>query len=98
MNDRKDSMNVNGAEFSVLRLLGKGKGGYSYLVTSNFVPHGGTLYYIDYACNAYMEAWDFAHWGLRYWTAKKAGGEMQPAPQAGPDGLSFRFEKNAGIF
>ena len=35
---------------------------------TNFVPHGGTLYYIDYECNAYMEQWDFEHWGVRYWT------------------------------
>ena len=28
-----DTMTVNGAEYTVLRLLGKGKGGYSYLVT-----------------------------------------------------------------
>lgn len=28
-----DRMTVNGREFSVIRLLGKGKGGYSYLVT-----------------------------------------------------------------
>ena len=28
-----NKMNVNGKEFSVIRLLGKGKGGYSYLVT-----------------------------------------------------------------
>lgn len=28
-----EKMTVNGKEFSVLRLLGKGKGGYSYLVT-----------------------------------------------------------------
>ena len=35
---------------------------------TNFVPHGGTLYYIDYECSAYMEQWDFEHWGVRYWT------------------------------
>lgn len=35
---------------------------------TNFVPCGGTLYYIDYECNAYMQEWDFAHWGARYWT------------------------------
>ena len=23
---------------------------------------------IDYECNAYMQEWDFAHWGARYWT------------------------------
>ena len=114
-------MTVNDAEYRVVKLLGKGKGGYSYLVTdgtaqyvlkqihhepcayytfgdklgselrdyetlrklcgrlypaglnidyypTNFVPCGGTLYYIDYECNAYMQEWDFAHWGARYWT------------------------------
>ena len=35
---------------------------------TNFVPRDGTLYYIDYECNAYMQEWDFAHWGARYWT------------------------------
>ena len=35
---------------------------------TNFVPRGGTLYYIDYECNAYMEQWDFEHWGAQYWT------------------------------
>ena len=39
-----DTMTVNGAEYTVRRLL-------------------GTLYYIDYECNAYMEQWDFEHWG-----------------------------------
>ena len=139
-----DTMTVNDAEYRVVKLLGKGKGGYSYLVTdgtaqyvlkqihhepcayytfgdklrscgtmkrcgswaspcpglwrrpsrrsafchsenctvsrlypaglnidyypTNFVPCGGTLYYIDYECNAYMQEWDFAHWGARYWT------------------------------
>lgn len=28
-----DAWTVNGTEYAVLRLLGKGKGGYSYLVT-----------------------------------------------------------------
>ena len=27
-------MKVNGQEFNVIKLLGKGKGGYSYLVTN----------------------------------------------------------------
>ena len=27
------TMDVNGKEYEVIRLLGKGKGGYSYLVT-----------------------------------------------------------------
>ena len=37
---------------------------------TNFVPCSGTLYYIDYECNAYMEQWDFEHWGVQYWTAQ----------------------------
>lgn len=35
---------------------------------TNFVPQDGVLYYIDYECNAYMEQWDFEHWGIRYWS------------------------------
>ena len=35
---------------------------------TNFVPCDGTLYYIDYECNVYMEEWDFEHWGIQYWT------------------------------
>lgn len=34
---------------------------------TNFIPLDGTLYYVDYECNDYMEAWDFAHWGMKYW-------------------------------
>ena len=30
------------------------------------------LYYIDYECSAYMEPWDFEHWGLPVWTAQAA--------------------------
>ena len=145
-------MTVNDVEYNVIKLLGKGKGGYSYLVTdgttqyvlkqihhepceyytfgdklqaelhdyetlrrigvpiprllaveqlkegrmgldwlaqvqamcrllypaglnidyfpTNFVPCSGTLYYIYYECNAYMEQWDFEHWGIQYWTAQ----------------------------
>ena len=37
---------------------------------TNFVPRGGTLYYIDYECSAYMEQWDFEHWGIQYWAAQ----------------------------
>ena len=37
---------------------------------TNFVPWGGTLYYIDYECSAYMAEWDFSHWGARYWRAQ----------------------------
>lgn len=34
---------------------------------TNFIPHGGTVYYVDYECNPYMEQWDFEHWGVNYW-------------------------------
>ena len=122
-----DTMTVNGAEYTVLHLLGKGKGGYSYLVTDGTTQYVlkqihhepceyytfgdklrselrdyetlrkigipmprllavdttqerilkeyiawqtvAELYYIDYECNAYMEQWDFEHWGTQYWTA-----------------------------
>ena len=35
---------------------------------TNFVVHGGRLYYIDYECNPYMSQWDFETWGIRYWS------------------------------
>ena len=35
---------------------------------TNFVVSGGRLFYVDYECNAYDEQWDFAHWGVRYWS------------------------------
>ena len=44
---------------------------------TNFVPCGETLYYIDYECNAYMEEWDFEHWGAQYWT-------LQPPEPSAP--------------
>jgi tRNA A-37 threonylcarbamoyl transferase component Bud32 len=35
---------------------------------TNFVVQDGTLYYIDFECNNYMEQWDFEHWGCKYWS------------------------------
>lgn len=35
---------------------------------TNFVLQGGTLYYIDYECNDYMEQWNFENWGIKYWS------------------------------
>lgn len=35
---------------------------------TNFIPHNGTLYYVDYECNGYMEAWSFEKWGMLYWS------------------------------
>lgn len=39
---------------------------------TNFIPCGGVLYYVDYECNAYMEQWDFEHWGIQYWSKTPA--------------------------
>ncbi len=35
---------------------------------TNFIPADGTLFYVDYECNDYMEQWNFANWGVKYWT------------------------------
>ena len=35
---------------------------------TNFIPSGGTLWYIDYECNPYDPQWDFEHWGVKYWS------------------------------
>ena len=35
---------------------------------TNFVVSGGMLYYVDYECNPYQQAWDFETWGIRYWS------------------------------
>lgn len=39
---------------------------------TNFIPLDGTLFYVDYECNAYMPEWDFAHWGVQYWSKTEA--------------------------
>ena len=35
---------------------------------TNFIPVDGTLFYVDYECNAYMAEWNFANWGVKYWS------------------------------
>ena len=35
---------------------------------TNFVVHGGLIYYVDYECNPYMEEWSFENWGVKYWS------------------------------
>ena len=35
---------------------------------TNFVVHGGLIWYIDYECNDYMDEWSFENWGIRYWS------------------------------
>ena len=38
---------------------------------TNFVVRNGMLFYVDYECNNYMQEWDFANWGIRYWSKTK---------------------------
>ena len=35
---------------------------------TNFVVQNGTLWYIDYECNNYMDEWNFENWGIKYWS------------------------------
>lgn len=35
---------------------------------TNFIVQNGLLYYIDYECNPYLEAWNFDNWGIKYWS------------------------------
>ena len=35
--------------------------------TNFVVDGGGTLFYVDYECNEYMEEWSLETWGLQYW-------------------------------
>lgn len=49
------------------RLLYAANTNIDYFPT-NFVLQNDMLYYIDYECNAYMEEWDFEHWGIKYWS------------------------------
>ena len=35
---------------------------------TNFVVKNGTIYYIDYECNGYMDEWNFENWGIKYWS------------------------------
>lgn len=34
---------------------------------TNFIVQDDVLYYIDYECNTYMDAWNFENWGRKYW-------------------------------
>lgn len=39
---------------------------------TNFVVRDGLIYYVDYECNAYMDAWSFENWGIQYWSRTPA--------------------------
>ena len=34
---------------------------------TNFVVSNGTIFYVDYECNLYMDEWNFENWGIKYW-------------------------------
>ena len=35
---------------------------------TNFIARDDLLWYVDYECNEYMDAWSFENWGKRYWS------------------------------
>ena len=35
---------------------------------TNFVVREGKLFYVDFECNPYSEAWNFENWGSKYWS------------------------------
>lgn len=50
-----DVLTVNDSKYTVLRLLGKGKGGYSYLVTDGFNLAGTGACYVPSAVSGRAE-------------------------------------------
>lgn len=38
-----------------------------YYPTNFVADKSGTLYYVDYECNTYMDEWSFDTWGKKYW-------------------------------
>lgn len=48
------------------RLLYPANTNIDYFPT-NFVVRDGMLFYVDYECNDYMDAWNYENWGSRYW-------------------------------
>ena len=70
-----DTMTVNDAEYRVVKLLGKGKGGYSYLVTDGTAQY--VLKQIHHEPCAYYTFGD----KLRScWTMKRCGSWASPCP------------------
>ena len=35
---------------------------------TNFVVQDSLIWYVDYECNEYMDAWNFENWGIKYWS------------------------------
>lgn len=51
---------------AMCRLLYPANTNIDYFPT-NFVVRDGMLFYVDYECNDYMDAWNYENWGSRYW-------------------------------
>ena len=66
LQNRMDPAYIRQMEGLCLRLYAAGLN-IDYFPT-NFIPQNGTLLYVDYECNSYMEQWDFTHWGVKYWS------------------------------
>lgn len=49
---------------------------------TNFVVQNGLIWYVDYECNEYMDAWNFENWGVTYWSRTPAFEEYCAAHQA----------------
>ena len=73
----QDTMTVNGKPFSVIRLLGKGKGGYSYLVTDG--SHESVLKQIHHEPCAYYQFGNKIEAELRDYQRLRAIGIPMPA-------------------
>ena len=56
-------MTACGQAYGIVKLLGHGKGGYSYLAERE-----GLLWYVDCECNDSAEPWNFENWGVRCWS------------------------------
>lgn len=63
---------------AMCRLLYPANTNIDYFPT-NFVVCKGTLHYVDYECNDYMQQWDFEHWGIAYWRKTKEFLEYEEA-------------------
>ena len=86
-----DAWTVNGAEYAVLRLLGKGKGGYSYLVTDGASQY--VLKQIHHEPCEYYTFGDKLQSELRdYETLRKLG---IPMPRLLADSIAVGVPRNA---
>lgn len=52
--------------YQMCRILYEAHLNIDYFPT-NFVVREEVLYYVDFECNDYMDAWNFENWGIRYW-------------------------------